>query len=76
MDANQVHEVTVTLSSGYMYADRPLGFNWAGVQYVVDKIEKSWLDDGGKYFIVRVKDGRKFELCYNQATQKWTARLA
>jgi len=66
-----LEEVEVKCYSGTTYADRPQSFLWQGRRYKVSKIEAEWLEPGKKFFKVVTEDEKLFELCYNEAHDKW-----
>ncbi len=57
--------------SGYTYPQEPKSFLWQGEEYKVFSIEKEWQEPGRKFFKIRTKDERVFELCYNQIEDQW-----
>ena len=64
---------TVTCYSGGSYADRPTLIRWRDADLAVTSIETVWREPGRKHFRVRTEDGRLFELCYHEDTDRWTA---
>ena len=66
-----MEEVKVKCYSGSTYADRPQSFLWQGRQNKVSKIEAEWREPGKKFFRVVTEDEKRFELCYNEAHDKW-----
>jgi len=66
-----LEEVKVKCYSGSAYADRPESFLFQGTEYKVSKIEDEWLEPGKKFFRVVTEDEKLFELCYNEAHDKW-----
>ena len=58
--------------SGYTYAERPKSFLWQDTVYEIQEIEKEWREPGRKRFRVRTEDGKRFELCYDTQTDKWS----
>ncbi len=58
--------------SGHTYAERPQSFVWQNAEYKVEEIEKAWQEPGKRCFQVRTVDNKIFQLCYNEAQQKWT----
>ncbi len=66
------NDLEVKCYSGYTYAERPYSFLWQGVYYDVMMIEKDWLEPQKKYFQVRTKENRLFQLCYNETEEIWS----
>ena len=64
-------EIEVRCYSGHTYAQRPESFLWQGREHKISKIEGEWLEPGKKFFRVITKDEKLFELCYNEAQDKW-----
>ncbi len=62
----------VTCYSGHTYPERPLSFSWAGIEHKVQEVEKEWLEPGRRRFRVRTQDGKRFELCYDTQTDRWS----
>jgi hypothetical protein len=62
---------TVECRSDASYAERPRAFTWQGQRLEVVDILKSWRSPEGIGFRVSIKDGRLFELLYNQALDEW-----
>jgi len=62
----------VNCYSGYTYAERPRFFLWEGIKYGVEGIEKAWQEPGKRYFQVRTKDNKQFNLCYNETQEQWS----
>ena len=69
---NQNH-LKVSCYSGHTYAERPKSFVWEGVEYEVEKVEKSWQEPGERHFQVRTVDNKLFHLCYNEVEGQWSA---
>jgi len=67
-----VENLEVSCYSGHTYAQRPLSFNWQGVDYQVEEIEKEWLESGERWFLVKTGDNKSFQLCYNEAKDRWS----
>jgi len=38
----------------------------------VEEIEKAWQEPGKKYFQVRTRDNKLFQLCYNETNKQWS----
>ena len=66
-----LEEVDVTSYSGRTYADRPISFYRQGKEFLISSIELEWLEPGNKFFRVLVEDENVYELCYNEAQDKW-----
>jgi len=66
-----LEEVDVKCYSGHIYAERPVSFSWQGREYKISKVETEWLEPGKKFFRVVTEDEKLFELCYNEAQDKW-----
>jgi hypothetical protein len=58
--------------SGATYAERPRALFWQGERLEVTVILASWYTELGKGFRVSVRDGREFELVYNQLVDQWS----
>ena len=67
-----MNNLKVTCYSGHTYAERPESFRWEGIEYEVEKIEREWVEPGGKHFQVRTKNNRLFQLSYNQVEEQWS----
>ena len=61
----------VNCYSGHTYAERPQSFEWQGIEYEVEEIEKAWLEPGERHFRVRTGAGKFFQLCYNETEGEW-----
>lgn len=66
-------DVKVKCYSGYLYAEEPRSFVWQGKELGIKSIENAWQEPGKRLFRVITQDGRLFELCYNEATDRWAA---
>ena len=62
----------VNCYSGQTYAERPVSFEWQGIEYEVEKIEKAWQEPGKRHFQVRTGDNKMFRLCYNETENGWS----
>ncbi|MCL0091710.1 hypothetical protein M1N59_00340 [Dehalococcoidales bacterium] len=62
----------VNCYSGHTYAERPKSFEWQGVEYEVEEIERAWQEPGERYFRVRTRDNKLFQLCYNETENQWS----
>jgi hypothetical protein len=67
-----LNNIEVNCYSGHTYAERPRSFLWQDIEYEVDEIEKAWLEPGQRYFQVRTRDNKLFQLCYNEAEDQWS----
>jgi len=67
-----LNNLEVKCYSGHTYAERPRSFRWEGIEYDVEKIEKSWQEPGEKHFQVRTGDNKLFHLCYNERQRRWS----
>ena len=67
-----MNNLKVNCYSGHTYAEEPRSFLWEGIEYEVEKIEKAWQEPGEKYFRVRAKDNKLFQLCYNETEKQWS----
>jgi len=66
-------EIKVRCYSGYFYAEEPRSFIWQDEEFRIKAVHKAWVEPGKRLFKVLIENGELFELCYNQATDKWTA---
>jgi hypothetical protein len=66
-------DVKVKCYSGYLYAEEPRSFVWQESKLGIKSVQKVWQEPGKRLFRVVVQDGRLFELCYNEATDRWCA---
>ena len=62
----------VSCYSGYTYAERPRSFEWQGIEYEIEEIEKAWQEPQERHFLVRTRDNKLFKLCYNETQNKWS----
>lgn len=67
-----MENLEVKCYSGQTYAERPKSFRYNGIEYEVEKIEKSWLEPGERHFKVRTVDNKTFHLCYNEGQNRWS----
>ncbi len=67
-----MENLKVNCYSGHTYAQRPVSFNWQGVDYQVEEVEKEWLEPGERWFLVKVGDNKSLRLCYNEAEDDWS----
>ncbi len=66
-----MNNLKVNCYSGHTYAERPKSFEWQGIIYEVEEIERAWQEPGERYFQVRTRDNKFFRLCYNEAQDQW-----
>lgn len=66
-------DVSVKCYSGYLYAEEPRSFVWQESELGVKSVKEAWQEPGKRLFRVVTQDGRLFELCYNEATDRWSA---
>jgi hypothetical protein len=67
-----LNNLKVNCYSGHTYAERPKSFLWEGREYKVEEMEKEWLEPGQRYFQVRTRDNKLFQLCYNETEDQWS----
>jgi hypothetical protein len=65
--------VDVHCHSGYIYAEEPRSFVWQGTELRVESIQSAWREPGKRLFRVATEGGKPFELCYNEADERWSA---
>lgn len=65
-------KLKVNCYSGHTYAERPKSFQWQGIEYEVREIERTWQEPEGKYFQVRTRENKLFQLCYNETEDYWS----
>jgi len=63
--------IKVKCYSSHTYAQRPVSFIWQDKVHKISKIENEWLEPGKRYFTVVTEGEKLFELCYNEAQDKW-----
>ncbi len=61
----------VNCYSGHTYAEEPRSFQWQGIDYKIEEIERAWLEPGERYFQARTRDNKHFRLCYNETEKEW-----
>ncbi|MCD6390588.1 MAG: hypothetical protein J7L92_01125 [Dehalococcoidia bacterium] len=66
-------EIKVKCYSGYVYAEEPRSFIWQEKELKINSVEKAWQEPDKRLFKVITRDGKLFELCYNETTDRWTA---
>lgn len=57
--------------SGHCYAQEPRAFTWRGERHVVAVVERVWRTPAGPHFRVQTQDGTRFELAYDERTDRW-----
>ena len=62
---------SVSLYSGSHYAERPVALEHDGERLQVARVERSWREPDSLHFRVRVTDGRRFHLVYQQEADQW-----
>ena len=67
-----MNNLVVKCYSGHIYAEEPRSFEWQGVEYEVAEIERAWQEPGERYFRVKTRDNKLFQLCYNEAEERWS----
>jgi len=67
-----LNNLIVKCYSGHIYAEEPRSFEWDGVGYEVAEIERAWREPGERHFLVRAGDNKLFQLCYNEAEERWS----
>jgi hypothetical protein len=71
--SQQAMGVEVHCYSGYIYAEEPRSFMWQDTELRVESIQSAWREPGKRLFRVVTEDGKPFELCYNEADERWSA---
>ncbi|MFO7773298.1 MAG: hypothetical protein R6V59_05110 [Dehalococcoidia bacterium] len=66
-------DISVKCYSGYVYAEEPRSFVWREKELGIKSIEKTWREPGRRLFKVVTENGKLFELCYNEAADRWSA---
>ncbi len=67
-----MNNLKVNCYSGHTYAEEPRSFQWQGIEYEIEEIERVWQAPGERYFQVRTRDNKLFQLCYNEAKDQWS----
>lgn len=65
----------VECHSGYEYAERPIALWWEGERLEVEAVEQQWRTPEGKWFRVRVVNGRVFRLRYLESEDEWNIQF-
>jgi len=71
--------VVVECYAGAYYPERPRAFLWepstglkpGGERVEVEEVERQWRTPAGPAFRVRIADGRRFTLVYDEAADTW-----
>ena len=63
--------MTVSCYAGASYPERPRALLWAGHWLAVAAVEARWRTPSGPTFRVRVVDGRRFTLAYQERAEVW-----
>jgi hypothetical protein len=61
----------VECHSGQSYAERPRAFHWEGQRLEVEQILTEWRTPTAKHWCVLTREGRKFELAYDEEKDEW-----
>lgn len=69
-----MQHATVECYAGTRYPERPRAFPWEGERLEVVAIEHRWRTPTGIAFRVRVADGRRFTLAYDEAGDTWSIK--
>ena len=67
-----MEELKVNCYSGHTYAERPESFEWQGIDYKVERIEKAWQEPDRRCFQVSTSEYKLFNLCYNETQHRWS----
>jgi len=67
-----LNNLKVNCYSGHTYAERPRSFQWEGIEYEVEEIERAWQEPEEKHFLVRTRGNEFFQLCYNETEKQWS----
>jgi hypothetical protein len=68
-------DAAVECYAGARFPERPRAFLWEGARVAVEKVERQWRTPSGLEFRVRVADGRRFALSYDEVGDEWNVRL-
>ena len=61
----------VECRSEWMYAERPVAFQWGGERLEVTRVERAWLSPSGRHFLVACAGVQRFELVYFEDQDSW-----
>ena len=67
-----MNNLIVKCYSGHIYAEEPRSFQREGVDYEVKEIERAWQEPGERHFLAKMRDNKLFQLCYNEAEERWS----
>ncbi len=65
----ELNNLIVNCYSGHTYTERPKSFQWQGIEYEIEeieKIEKTWQEPGERHPQVRARDNKLCRFCYNE----------
>lgn len=65
----------VECHSGFDYAERPKAFVWEEARLEIVSVDARWRVPGAKFFRVRTKDERVFELIFDELNDEWQVHL-
>ena len=68
-------KATVECRSEFTYAERPVAVLWQGERLEIEAIITEWRSPQGNAFRVRTRDGKTFELLYNETDDEWNVEL-
>lgn len=63
--------------SGYKAQEKPRSFIFQGKEYIIDNIEKTWIEEDFStrerkiFFKVKAQDDQAFEISYNPTKDFW-----
>ncbi len=69
--------VQVESYAGYRRAERPTSFFFQGKRFLVEEVERSWVEEEAdlrahrRIFIVSTGDGGRYKLSYSESTDTW-----
>jgi hypothetical protein len=69
-----ITEAVVECYAGHRYPERPRAFIWGEERVEVEAVERQWYTPAGPAFCVRVADGRRFTLAYDEGADVWSVR--
>ncbi len=67
-----MNNITVKCYSGHTYAEEPRSFEWEGVEYEVEEIQRAWREPGERHFLVKTGGNKSFQICYNEVNERWS----
>jgi len=65
--------VKVECHSGYSYAERPIAIETGGLRMDIEEILNEATTPEGRFFKVKIFDGRVIDLEYDEAKDEWKA---